>query len=61
MSHFAQAPSHLGRRLNAHECPLYRPEDGQHPQQDLLAVDGRPLANAMKIKEHKNKEMNYTN
>ena len=41
------------------ECPLYRSEYRQHTQQDLLTVYGRPLANAMKIKENKNKEMNY--
>ena len=37
------------------ECPLYRSEDGQHPQQDLLAVDGRPLANVLKRRENKNR------
>ena len=43
------------------ESPLYRTEYRQHPQQDLLAVDGRLLANAMKIKENKDKEINCIN
>lgn len=47
-------PSTFPFRQDA-ERPLYRPENRQHTQQDLLAVDCFPLANVLKRRENKNR------
>ena len=47
-------PSTFPFRQDA-ERPLYRSENRQHSQQDLLAVNRSPLANVLKRRENKNR------